>query len=326
MPDKLKLSLAIDRYDRHMPFFDGTLDLPDGLELDVKQAGQNNMLRDGTDRHGRMIHDGEFDICEFSMSTFLMAKGRGMPLAGIPVFPRRLFSQSQMWVHPDSGIWHPKDLIGKKVAVSSFQTTLSLLAKGDLKFYYDVPWEEIHWLLTSSEKVQFEPKPGVKIDFIGDQAGLGHKLVAGEVDAMFLPRPPKSIAAGETPARHLFQDCRAEEKQYFDTVGDFPIMHVVAVRQSLIEEELWLAQAIIDMFNQALDLSERYYDDPGFARLAWARHGVEEERDALGNPWQNGFKKNRANLERFIKYSHDQGLIDEICPPENLFVQSTLDT
>jgi 4,5-dihydroxyphthalate decarboxylase len=326
LPDKLKLSLAIDRYDRHMPFFDGTLDLPDRLELDVKQAGQSNTLRDGTDRHGRMIHDGEFDICEFSMSTFLMAKSRGMPLAGIPVFPRRLFSQSQMWVHPDSGIWHPKDLIGKKVAVSSFQTTLSLLAKGDLKFYYDVPWEEIHWLLTSSEKVKFEPKAGVKIDYIGDQAGLGHKLVSGEVDALFLPRPPKSVAAGETPARHLFKDCRAEEKEYFDTVGDFPIMHVVAVRQSLIEEEPWLAQAIIDMFNQARDISERYYDDPGYTRMAWARHGVEEERHAFGNPWQNGFKQNRANLERFIKYSHDQGLIDEVYPPEILFVESTLDT
>jgi hypothetical protein len=28
-----------------------------------------------------------------------MAKERGLPIKGIPVFPRRLFSQSQMWVH-----------------------------------------------------------------------------------------------------------------------------------------------------------------------------------------------------------------------------------
>ena len=121
-----ELSVAIERYDRHFPFFDGTAKAPDGYKLKVFQVGQSSVLRDGVDRHGRMLHGEEFDVGEFSMSTFLMAKGRNMPISGIPVFPRRLFSQSQMWVHPDSDFWHPKDLVGKKVALSSFQTTLSL--------------------------------------------------------------------------------------------------------------------------------------------------------------------------------------------------------
>jgi 4,5-dihydroxyphthalate decarboxylase len=109
-----RLSIGIERYDRHFPFFDGTVTPPDGVELDVFQVGQSSMLRDGTDRHERMIHGEEFDIAEFSMSTYLMAKGRNLPITGIPVFPRRLFSQSQMWVHPDSNLWEPKDLVGKK--------------------------------------------------------------------------------------------------------------------------------------------------------------------------------------------------------------------
>jgi 4,5-dihydroxyphthalate decarboxylase len=322
----MKLSLAIERYDRHIPFYDGTVDVPDGIELDVYQVGQSVTLRDGTNRHDRVL-GGEFDIGEFSMSSYLMARDRDIPICGIPVFPRRLFSQSQMWVHPDSNLWHPKDLVGKKVALSSFQTTLSLLAKGDMKFHYGVPWEDIHWLLTSHEKVKFEPKPGVKIDFIGNRQDLGRMLEAGEIDAFFLPHPPSSVMTGETAARRLFADCRAEERAYYEEHGDFPIMHIVAIRQELAEKEPWLGHAVIDMFNHARDLAESYFEDPNWSRLAWARHAYEEERALFtGNPWRNGFKENRANLERFIKYSHDQGLIAAPYEPETLFMPETLDT
>jgi hypothetical protein len=37
-------------------------------------------------------------------------------------------------------------------------------------------------------------------------------------------------------------------------------------------------------------------------------------------------KKNRANLERFIGYSLDQGLLARKLEVEELFAQSTLDT
>ncbi|MFM2128647.1 MAG: 4,5-dihydroxyphthalate decarboxylase [Pseudomonadota bacterium] len=323
---KLKLAIGIERYDRHFPFFDNTVKVPSNIDLKVLQVGQSVTLRDGTDRHGRMLK-GDFDVAEFSMSTFLMAKGRGMPIAGIPVFPRRLFSQSQMWVHPDSNLWHPKDLVGKKVALSSFQTTLSLLAKGDMKFYYDVPWESIHWLLTTEEKVKFRTKPGVKLEFIGDRADLGRALEAREIDAFFLPHPPHSVATGKTAARRLFADCRAEELDYFESVGDFPIMHVVAIRQEVIDRNPWVARAVYDMFNDAKRLAEEYYEDPNWSRLAWGRHAYEDERRLfVRDPWENGFKRNRANLERFIRYSHDQGLIDAPYEPETLFARETLDT
>ncbi len=324
----MTLTLAIERYDRHFPFFDGTVTAPDGVDLKILQVGQSVNLRDGTGRHGRMLHNEEFDVCEFSMSSYLMAKGRDMPIAGVPIFPRRLFSQSQMWVHPDSNLWEPKDLIGKKVALSTFQTTLSLLAKGDMKFHYGVPWEDIHWLTTDpDEKVKFDVKPGVKLDYIGNRADLGHMLEKGEVDAFFLPHPPHSVVSGETAARRLFADCKAEELAYYEQHGDFPIMHVVAIRQSLLDQEPWLAKAVMDMFNQSKTIAESYYDDPNWSRLAWGRHDFEDERKLfVDDPWENGFQRNRANIARFIKYSHDQGLIDEEYEPERLFAEQVLDS
>jgi 4,5-dihydroxyphthalate decarboxylase len=325
--DKIKLSIALDRYDRHFPFFDGTVNIPDDIELDVKQVGQSVQLRDGINRHGRMLNDHEYDICEFSMSSFLMAKARNMPIVGIPVFPRRLFSQSQMWVHPDSNLWHPRDLMGKKVALSSFQTTLSLLAKGDMKFHYDTPWEEIHWLMTKKEKVDFSVKKGVKIDFIGNKKDLGHMLEAGEIDAFFLPHPPSSVMQGKTPARRLFADCQAEELAYYQAYGDFPIMHVIVMNQTLLDKEPWLAKVIMAIFNDAYSIAKDYYEDPNWSRLAWGRHYYELERTKFSeDPWCNGFSRNRKNIERFIKYSHDQAMIEAPYPPEALFDKQTLDT
>ena len=156
----MDISIALERYDRHVPFFDGTVKPRDGVALKVFQVGQSHPARDGEDRHGRMLK-GEFDVAEFSMSTYLMAIDRKLPITGVPVFPRRLFSAGLFFVRADSELRTPADLRGKRVAIRSFQTTLSLLAKGDLKFEYGVPWEEIHWLLEDEEKIKFEPRPGL---------------------------------------------------------------------------------------------------------------------------------------------------------------------
>ena len=134
---QLKLTIALSQYDRHIPFFDGTVK-PEGIDLKVLEVGQSTPLKHGSDRHGRMLRKGEFDICELSLSSYLMAKSRGKPFTAIPVFPRRLFSLSQMWVNVNAGINSPKDLIDRRVGLSTFQTTLSVLAKGDLQSEYGV--------------------------------------------------------------------------------------------------------------------------------------------------------------------------------------------
>src|ERR1043166_8425690 len=158
----LCLSMALSHYDRHIPFFDGAVRV-DGVDLQVLEVGQSSPLKSGQDRHERMLQKGEFDICELSLSNYLVAKSRGMPFTAIPVFPRRLFSMSQIWVNADAGIDSPQALVGKKVGLSTFQTTLSVLAKGDLQSEYNVPWRNIHWIISKEEAVPFTPEPGVRI-------------------------------------------------------------------------------------------------------------------------------------------------------------------
>src|SRR3972149_2113617 len=158
----LSLTMALSHYDRHVPLFDGSVQA-ENVDLQVLEVAQPNPLKHGQDRHERMLQKGEFDICELSLSSYLIAKSRGMPFTAIPVFPRRLFSLSQIWVNNNAGIKSPEDLIGKKVGLSTFQTTLSVLAKGDLQAEYSVPWRNLDWYMSKDEAVPIKPIAGVRM-------------------------------------------------------------------------------------------------------------------------------------------------------------------
>jgi len=323
---KVDLTIALDRYDRHMPFFDGTVRQPAGFTLKALQVGQSHALAGGIDRHGGML-EGKYDIAEFSMSTFLMAIDRKRPIIGIPVFPRRLFSAGLIYVRGDSALTRPSELKGRKVAIRSFQTTLSLLAKGDLKFEYDTPWEEIHWLLEDEEKIGFEPKRGVKIESLAPGTDAGHLLRNGRCDAVIQPHPPASIMSGEVDVRRLFADADAEELRYFRKYGWWPIMHILAIRTELADRHPSLCAGLIDSFRHAREIAWDYFTDPNWSSLAWGRRYFERERKAFGkDPWVFGVAGNRRNLEQFIMYSHDQGLIGRKLAVEELFHPSVLDT
>lgn len=322
----LRLTLALSHYDRHIPFLDGSVQA-EGVELQVLAVGQSNPLKHGQDRHERMLQKSEFDICELSLSSYLIAKSRGMPFTAIPVFPRRLFSLSQMWVSTDAGINSPQDLIGKKVGLSTFQTTLSVLAKGDLQAEYGVPWRKLDWYMSKDEAVPIKPIDGVRMQILKPGQKIGAMLEQGEIDALMVPHPPKEALRGSRNIRRLFADPKAEETKYFRKNGYYPIMHVVAFKDQVLAQNPWLARSVMEVFDKAKASCVEYYDDPNWSRFVWGRHLFEEERIAFGaDPWPHGVKKNRVNLERFIGYSLDQGLMEKKLEVEELFAPNTLDT
>ena len=176
----LDLSIALERYDRHVPFFMGLVTPPDGLTLRPYEVGMAPPRRDGVDRHRRFLEGKEFDIAETSLSSHIIATSRGAPFVGIPIFPRRLFSQNHIFVNADSGIETPRDLVGKRVIVRTFQTTMSVLALGDLKFEYDAPWEDIHWIVANDEVMPLEDRKGINVQQVDLGTDVGQMLLDGE--------------------------------------------------------------------------------------------------------------------------------------------------
>jgi 4,5-dihydroxyphthalate decarboxylase len=315
----VQLTLALSHYDRHIPLFDGSV-RAEGVDLKVLQVGQSHPLKDGQDRHERMLQKAEFDACELSLSSYLIAKSRGMPFTAIPVFPRRLFSLSQMWVNTSAGISSPQDLIGKKVGLSTFQTTLSVLAKGDLQLEYGVPWRRIQWFLSKEEAVSLKAMDGVDLQLVPSGKKMGAMLESGEIDALMVPHPPVEALRGGGRIRRLFADPQQEEIKYFKKNGYYPIMHLVAFKDEVLKKNSWVAASVAAAFGQAKEICTRYYDDPNWSRFVWGRHLFEQERSLFGeDPWPDGIDKNRPNLERFIGYSLDQGLMEKEVKVDDLF-------
>jgi 4,5-dihydroxyphthalate decarboxylase len=325
----MQLTIAINRYDRHVPFFNETLKPPKGITLRPLEVGESSVYRDGTDRHERMLKQRAFDVAEMSLSTFIMAAARDpdLPLIGVPVFPRRFFSAGQMYVNANSGIQKPQELVGRKVGLHSFQTTLSVLGKGDLKLEFGVPWEQIHWVCMRGEIVPIDLGPGIEIEVMAPGKDIGMMLCDGEIDALISPQPRASMLARPDRYRRLFADVKAEEVRYFRKYGFYPIMHIVVLKRELADQFPELPRELVRMFDDAKALSYDYYADSNYSLLVDARMLYEQQRQELGvDPWPNGFARNRKNLEQFIGYSHDQRLIPAPIPPERLFHPSTHDS
>ncbi len=323
--NKVPITLALSHYDRHVPFFEGSAEV-EGVELTALEVGQSVDGRHGSDRHRRMLEHGEFDAAEVSFSNYIMALDRGAPFTAIPIVPRRLFSQSLFLTRIDSPLSGPKSLVGKRVGLNTYQTTLSVLAKGDLEHAHGVPWKEITWVINLPEIIPFDPPKDVRIEWLDGRGGrIDQLLLDGEIDALILPHP-KTLTQGAPRIRRLFPDPRAAELAYYREQGYWPIMHFILFRNDVVERHPWLPRAMYDAFLRAKEQLASYYSDPNWSSMVWAPHYRDEEAATLGDPWQHGLTANRVNIERFMGYAHEQGLISARLPPERLFHASVLDT
>jgi 4,5-dihydroxyphthalate decarboxylase len=88
-----------------------------------------------------------------------------------------------------------------------------------------------------------------------------------------------------------------------------------------------LPRTLMAMFADARAIAQDYYSDPNWSSLAFGRRYFEREQVMFGQDiWPTGLKANRANLERFMQYSRDQGLICGDFAVDELFAKSARDT
>lgn len=326
MADRI-LSIALDRYDRHVPFFLGAVRPPPGYALRALEVGMVPPRRDGVARHHRMLVKREFDIGESSLASYILAKSRGEPFTAVPAFPRRLFSQNHIFVRRDAGIDTPADLAGKRVGVWAFQVTMSVLARGDLKADYGVSWEDIVWCTEYDEELAAS-YPGVRVERLPAGASAEQLLIEGRLDAYINPHPHFDVT--DSPrVRRLFADPKVECEAYLARHGHYPIMHLLAMKSELAEADPSLPREVLRMYADAVAQMADYHVDPGYSILPCSRFEAERLRAAGrfgAGLWTSGVAANRANLERFIGFMVDQRILERPVPVDRLFHPSVLDT
>lgn len=319
MAGKIRLTVACGDYDIVRALKDGTV-RADGLEL-VMLTGMGSR-----ERHWRMARKLEFDVCEINVGAYFMARFRGAPITAIPVFLHRRFRHGFVFVNTGAGIRTPRDLIGKKVGGTNFQPAGNIWARGILEEHYGVPHQECTWVVERSEDVEFTPPPGLRIERIPAGKSLENMFAEGELSAMISPTIPKPVLAGDARVARLFPNYKEVELEYFRKTGIFPIMHVNAIRQEIVDKYPWAATNLVKAFEEAKQLAYRRVANPRMVPLAWVRSAWDEQLRELGpDPWAYGLgEANRKNLQTIIRYTRQQGLVGRETSLEELFVDTDL--
>ena len=324
---KLRLSLGCWNYDRTRALMDGSVQ-PDGIDLNYL-----NMPVEET--FFRMLRHREFEAAEMSLSSYCVSLNKpDRPFIAIPVFPSRFFRHSCIYINAAAGIAEPRDLIGKRVGNPEYQMTAPVWIRGILSDHYGVPVDAVTYVSGGEEepgrpeKIKLDLPANIRVEQIGPDQTLAQMLASGEIDALYTARMPSSFKAGDGRVVRLFPDYVELEKAYWRETGLFPIMHCVAIRRDVYEQNRWVAQALFKAFCQA---QAKTYDDLAETAalkgmLPWFNAHVEEAVAMMGPDfWPYGFEKNRENLATFLRYHHEQGLSPRRLEPEELFAPETLE-
>ncbi len=322
---RLNLSLACWGYDRTEALQTGQV-RPDGIDL-------NFQALEVEETFFRMLRNKEFDVAELSMSSYCVTlSGDDPPFVAIPVFPSRFFRHSCIFVSTSSGIERPQDLVGKRIGVPEYQMTAPVWIRGILQDEYGIDPSSVTYVTGGEESPGREEKLKLnlphkfKVEPISTIQTLTRMLADGEIDALYTARAPSTFYTEPDNVRRLFPDFVDVEKAYYKKTGIFPIMHVIAIRREVYEENRWIAQALYKAFIAAQKLTYEQLRVSASLKtmLPWQIAMVEDTVAAIGQDWwPYGIAPNRDVIETFTRYHHEQGLSTRRLTVEDMFAPET---
>jgi 4,5-dihydroxyphthalate decarboxylase len=325
---KLRLSMACSNYDRTRALFDGRVSV-DGIELTYLNLPIEEIFF-------RMLRHREFDVAEMSLSSYVLSLFSENPrLIAIPVFPSRFFRHSCIFIHRDSGIREPRDLIGKRVGVPEYQMTAGVWIRGILSNHHGVPVTSARYFRGGEEepgrpeKIALSLPSEIHLESIPATKTLAAMLESGEIDALYTARMPSTFANGSGRVRRLFENYQTVEQEYYLRTQIFPIMHAIVIRRDVYEKSPWVAQSLYKAFGKAQRIAyDELYEAGALAcMLPWLVRHVEETRALMGADfWPYGLARNAHTLETFLRYSFEQGLAKRVLKPAELFAPESLES
>ncbi len=317
-----KLTLGCGSNDRTEAFENGEVE-PDGIDLNITTVRVPRALFD------RFIFKGEFDASEYGFYHLIEDVAAGKEeFVGLPIFPSKAFRHRCVVVNRRSGIETPKDLEGKTIGTPLWSQTAAIWIRGHLQHDYGVDLSTLRWVQGAVERTGSHGTPGlpdllmpIDIRDAPRNRSLNDMLVAGEIDAIMGLPIPQAFGAHPDIAR-LFPNSRAVERDYYQRTGIHPIMHCIAIRRSVYEQNPWIAQSLYDAFCEAKrwGFEMMRFADVQRYMLPWLYGDLDEIDEVFaGDPWPYGVEANRAAIEALIRFMAEQGMIAHEMAAEDLF-------
>jgi 4,5-dihydroxyphthalate decarboxylase len=328
---KLQFSIGLTSNPRTWPIIDGKI-VADAIDLIPTVLHPSELF-------WRQLRFGEFDVCEMSLSSLMMAKAKGDDrFVGIPVFTTRRFFHTGILVRKDANIDAPGDLKGKRVGVPEYQQTAALWARGVLQHEFGVSPKEMEFWMerppshSHGGATGFVPPPGVTVNRIPVEKNIGSMMLSGELDAVLFYLVDPNLIDRSTADLHrhpaiksLFPDPLAEGIRFYRKTGLYPINHGMVIKRELAEQHPWAVLNILKAFHRANELAERQ-------RIEHTEYHLEagllpaDARKALHAPIiRHGVVANRHVLETVAQYSLEQGLTPRLMQLDELFAASTME-
>jgi 4,5-dihydroxyphthalate decarboxylase len=334
MPD-LTLSFISNFNERVEPLMDGTIKA-EGIDIIPTYSHPSETF-------WRQLKFQEFEVAEMSMSSYLIARSRGVDMIAIPVFPSRRFFHADLSYHVDSGVKQPGDLLGKRIGVGEYQQTAALWARGVLDHDFGVSQYKVHWYMERTEELShggatgFTPPPGISFHRIPPDQSLATMLVNHQLDAapLHLTRAVNVIDRSTrirgregdwSKVKPLFPDLLAEAERFVKKYGFVPVNHTYIIRGDVYRANPWVAVNLYTAFVKAKAYAREKLLERIPAALFFGAEYLAMTRDILGDdPFPYGVKANVPMLNTIISFSNEQGLTPRKMQVEELFAKETLD-
>lgn len=292
----------------------GEVTLPD-YELDWEEV--DPLVR----AFRRMVREGAYDVSELALTTYICARAHGAKLTAIPAFLVRDFHHKAAVRRVDGPIRSPKDIEGTRVGVQrGYTVTTGVWARAVLAEEHGVDPSAVTWARSDVEHVA-DYMPPANVEELGGEGGVPEQLNAGTLDAA-VGLGAKAVGEAVVP---LIDNPAEAGLRAFRERGWYPINHIVAIRDDVLEANPGLAVQLFEAFAE----SKRRY-------VAALKAGQVSEPTAIDklhlavmetmdDPLPYGIAPNLHTLETLMDQAVKQGIIDAPIPLEELFAKDVLD-
>ncbi len=328
MSDPCHLRFACRNYDGTNAILRGVVSAP-GIEIEaVEQVSVQGMFA--------AMYRGEFDVSEMSLAELIYYTSRNQnDFIGVPVFPSRMFRHGFIVVRRDAGVDTPQDLVGKRLGFLRWVQTAAVWIRGMLTDEYGVTPKNSQWHAGSlhhwddgATETSVKLPGGAVIEVLQGEGSAAERamraLREGRLDMLGVTETQLPPLLADPTLKRLFEDYREVEARYFTKTRLFPIMHVLAVKKSVLERNPEVAPALFELFSRAKRQARQWYAGLPSMVVAWREHALDEERAVFGgDPCPFGLEANRHVINTFIEYCEFQGICERNLSPEELFAPDT---
>jgi 4,5-dihydroxyphthalate decarboxylase len=168
--------------------------------------------------------------------------------------------------------------------------------------------------------VELNLPKGLKLTRVADKS-LSELLAANEIDCAIIARPPNCFLEGHPDVVRLFPNYLEMEEEYYERTKVWPIMHIIAMKRSILEEHPWAARNLYNAFLESKRRSIERILDPAVSRypVPWLTTYARKMRDRFGDLYPYGIEENRPTWEQMALYTFQQGIAHRQFKPEEIF-------